>query len=146
MPALHPPDIEREILQHEYAAKALRRRLAALAGRPVRSPGKAKAPPPVGMSAESLMTRKRFAGFSDLQVLTLFSLARLNLLTLSDLAEELAVGASTAWHAAEAMIDQGLVGKDTLNRPFSVAFFFLTDEGKRKLAWLLGRAEPAGKQ
>jgi DNA-binding MarR family transcriptional regulator len=130
--------LEVKAKSHEYAARRLRARVERAKAAPVvNPPSVAKAV--AGGSSEALVRRKFSAGMSDLQLLTLFSLAKLHLLTLTDLAQELGVGASTAWHATERLAEWGLVHKDTLKRPFEVAYFVLTDEGKRKVAWLLGR-------
>lgn len=91
------------------------------------------------MTLEEAIQRKFTAGFSDLQVLTLFSLAKHELLTLSDLAESLRVGPSAAWHAAVRLTEHGLVYKDSINKGFRTTFYFLTEDGKGKVAWLMGK-------
>ncbi len=128
-----------QVKTHEYAAKRIRANLAKHAGVPCPAPAVPRESP-CGASGEALLRRKFLEGLADLQVLCLFALAKHELLTLSDLAEVLGVGASAAWHAAERMIDSGYIKKDTLNKPFSVAYFSLSDDGKRKVAWLLGKS------
>ncbi|MES2920085.1 MAG: helix-turn-helix domain-containing protein [Verrucomicrobiota bacterium] len=129
--------MEVEAKGYEYAARRLRGQLERL--NPGVTAAVAVRAAPAGGSADALVRRKFSSGYSDLQVMALFALAKHHLFTLSDLAEELGVGASTAWHAAERLCEWELVRKDTLNKPYQVAYFILTDEGKLKVAWLLGK-------
>lgn len=89
-------------------------------------------------SAEDVLRRKVREGYSDFQLLVLISLARESLLTLSDLSRALGTaGVSTAWHAAAKLEKAGDVKKDTLRRRFSVTYYCLTEDGKKRLAWIL---------
>jgi len=133
-------EIRMKIKAHDYAAERLRRYLAHSEAPRVEVP-RGDVKPVAGTTAEAVVRRKLRAGISDLQFLVLVALAKREMLTLSDLAEELGVGASTAWHAAGKLVELGEVEKDSLNKPFQVAFFFLSDAGKRRLAWLLGKVE-----
>lgn len=132
--------MEVEAKSYEYSARRLRARIEGQRPHLVAAPVVAAPAAGGGNSGEALVKRKFTAGLSDLQVLCLFALAKQDLLTLSDLAETLGVGASAAWHAAEKMIAAGYIVKETLNKPFSVAYFYLHDDGKRKVAWLLGKS------
>lgn len=91
------------------------------------------------MTARELLTRKMAAGLTDLQTLLLLVLAARELMTLSDLAHEVRRPIPSVSMAVRVLVEDGYVIKDTDRQPFALVFLYLSDAGKCKLAWLLGR-------
>jgi DNA-binding MarR family transcriptional regulator len=89
------------------------------------------------MTARTLLERKVDAGLTDLQTLLLLALAERSMTTLTDLAADLRRAVPSVSMAAQVLEESGYVVKDSDGTRFSFVFFYLSDEGKRKLAWLL---------
>jgi DNA-binding MarR family transcriptional regulator len=89
------------------------------------------------MTARTLLERKHKAGLTDLQTLLLLALAERSMTTLTDLAADLRRAVPSVSMAAQVLEESGYVVKDSDGTRFSFVFFYLSDEGKRKLAWLL---------
>jgi len=93
------------------------------------------------MTAEELLTRKVKEGLTDLQTLVMLVLARREMATMTDLAVDLKRAVPSVSMAARVLEESGLIVKDSSGQPFSLVFIYLSDDGKRMLAWLLGKGE-----
>lgn len=91
------------------------------------------------MTAREMLERKVKAGLTDLQMLVLLSLAEKDLATLTDLAGMMGRAVPSVSMAAQVLVDCGFLVKDSEKRPFSLVYFYLSDAGKRLVAWLLGK-------
>ncbi len=91
------------------------------------------------MTAGQLLQRKWKAGLSDLQALVMLALAEKEMASLTDLAEHLGRAVPSVSMAAQVLEDSGFVVKDKDGRPFTPVYFYLSDEGKKLLGWLLGK-------
>lgn len=91
------------------------------------------------MTAREMLERKVKAGLTDLQMLVLLSLAEKEMATLTDLAGMMGRAVPSVSMAAQVLQDSGYVVKDSGGKPFSFVYFYLSDAGKRQIAWLLGK-------
>lgn len=91
------------------------------------------------MTAKELLERKVKAGLTDLQALVLLALAEREMVTLTDLAACMGRAVPSVSMAAAVLGEAGYVVKDSDSKPFSFVYFYLSNEGKRKVAWLLGK-------
>lgn len=91
------------------------------------------------MTAEELLIRKVKEGLTDLQALVLLVLARREVATLTDLATDLRRAVPSVSMAARVLEESGYIVKDSNGQPFSLVFIYLSDAGKGKVAWLLGK-------
>lgn len=91
------------------------------------------------MTARQFVERKVKAGVTDLQALVLLCLAERSMITLTDLASDLGRAVPSVSMAASVLEESGFIVKDGSGKAFSFVFFYLSDAGKRQVAWLLGK-------
>lgn len=91
------------------------------------------------MTAKELLTRKVAAGLTDLQMLVMLVLVERKMTTLTDLANELRRAVPSVSMAVRVLEESGYIVKDADGKPFSLVFLYLSDEGRGKIAWLMGK-------